>query len=309
MRVAVTYDGGAEAGPPDAAGVLEAVHAVVASLLRLGHAAFPVAIDRPLERVMPRLEAVDRIFNLTEGFRGRGEDEPRVAAFQELAGPAVTGARSDTLALARRKDRVNALLAARGLPVPPWLLASPGSGCPGWSRYPAIVKPAGEDGSVGIHDDSVVEHPWELDAALARLAGPALVQAFVPGRELAVGLVGSNVLPVSEIVFTGAQRVVSYGAKWSTGSPADRATLPVCPARISTTLHDRVVELARESWSALGGTGYARVDLRTDEAGAPYVLEVNPNPDLAPGAGLARMAGAAGWGYDGLVARILEETA
>lgn len=306
MRVAVTWDGGAEAGPPDAAAVREAVDAVVASLLRLGHAAFPVAIERPLERLLPRLEAVDRVFNLAEGFNGRGEDEPRLAALQKLAGRPVTGARSDTLALARRKDIVNALLSGRGLPVPECALVSAGSDAPGWSRFPAIVKPAGEDGSVGIDDDSIVEHPWELTAALSRVRGDALVQAFVGGRELAVGIVGTTALPVSEIVFAGAQRLVSYSAKWSPGSDADRATRPVCPARISRPLHDRVVSLAHESWAAVGGTGYARVDLRTDEAGEPYVLDVNPNPDLTPGAGLARMARAAGWGYDGLIARILE---
>ncbi len=306
MRVAVTHDAGAVAGPPDAAGVLEAVDAVVASLGRLGHAAFPVAVGRPLERVLARLAAVDLVFNLAEGLDGRGEAEPRVAAFQELAGRPMTGARSDTLSLARRKDRVNALLSTYGVPVPLWTLAGPDTAGE-WTRFPAIVKPAGEDGSVGIYESSVVDDPVELAVALGRTPAPALVQTFVGGRELNVGIVGDVVLPVAEIVFHGSQRIVSYGAKWSPGSPADLDTRPVCPARISATLHDHVVELARTAWSAVGGTGYGRVDLRTDDAGVVHVLEVNPNPDLAPGAGLARMAAAAGWGYDGLVARILEE--
>jgi D-alanine-D-alanine ligase len=307
VRVAVTHDAGAVAGPPDAAGVLESVDAVVASLGRLGHAAFPVAVGRPLERVLSRLAGVDVVFNLTEGLDGQGEAEPRAAALQELTGRPVTGARSDTLALARRKDRVNALLTSRGVPVPAWTLAGPETARV-WTRFPAIVKPAGEDGSVGIHESSVVDDAVELATALARTPEPALVQAFVGGRELNVAIVGEVVLPVSEIVFHGSQRIVSYGAKWSPGSPADLDTRPVCPARISATLHAQVVELARTAWSAVGGTGYGRVDLRTDDAGVPHVLEVNPNPDLAPGAGLARMAGAAGWGYDGLIARILEES-
>lgn len=306
MRIAVTHDAGARGGSPDAAGVLEAVDGVVAALGRLGHAAFPVAIDRPLDRVLPRLSAVDVIFNLTEGLDGRAEEEARLAGLQELAGRPMTGAGSDTLALARRKDRVNALLAARGLPVPEWAVVSSVT-IARWTRYPAIVKPAGEDASVGIHETSVVENAWELHAAAARAPAPALVQAFVGGRELNVGIVGDAVLPVSEIVFSGSQRVVSYAAKWSPGSGADLGTRPVCPARISATLHDRVVALASEAWEAVGGTGYGRVDLRTDAAGEPQILEVNPNPDLDPAAGLARMADAAGWGYDGLVARILEQ--
>ncbi len=307
MRIAVTHDAGARGGSPDTAGVLESVDAVLAALGRMGHAAFPIPVGRPLERLLPRLTAVDLIFNLVEGLEGRAEDEPRMAALQELAGRPVTGARSDCLALARRKDRVNALLQAAALPVPPWALATPAV-ADGWSAFPAIVKPVGEDGSVGIHDGSVVEQPWELTAAVSGATAPSLVQAFVAGRELNVGIVGRSVLPVSEIVFSGSQRVVSYAAKWAPGSSADRATQPVCPARISASLHDRVVELALGAWEAVGGTGYGRVDLRTDEAGEPWILEVNPNPDLAPSAGLARMADAAGWGYDGLVARILEES-
>ncbi len=306
MRIAVTHDAGARGGNPDTAGVLESVDAVLAALGRMGHAAFPIPVGRPLERLLPRLTAVDLLFNLVEGLEGRAEDEPRVAALQELAGRSMTGARSDCLALARRKDRVNALLQTAGLPVPPWMVARPETASR-WSAFPAIVKPLGEDGSVGIHDGSIVDDPWELSAAISRFPTPALVQSFVGGRELNVGIVGESVLPVSEIVFAGTQRVVTYAAKWAPGSSADRDTLPVCPARISATLQDRVVDLALRAWDAVGGTGYGRVDLRTDDAGQPWILEVNPNPDLAPSAGLARMANAAGWGYDGLIARILEE--
>ncbi|MFW6330419.1 MAG: D-alanine--D-alanine ligase family protein [Gemmatimonadota bacterium] len=303
--MAVTYDAGAEAGPADAAGVLDALTAVVESLGRLGHAAFPVPVGRPFDRVIPRLEAVDAIFNLTEGLDGRGAGEARAAALQELSGRPVTGSTADTLALARRKDWANAVLAARGLPVPPWTVVAPPAG-PDWAVFPAIVKPVAEDGSVGIDDDAVVETTWELRGAVSRAGSGSLVQAFIAGRELNVGIVGEAVLPVAEIVFSHRQRVVSYAAKWSPGSAADRGTRSVCPARISATLHDRVVALARDAWEAVGGRGYGRVDLRTDPAGEPWILEVNPNPDLAPDAGLARMAAAAGWGYDGLIERILE---
>jgi D-alanine-D-alanine ligase len=169
------------------------------------------------------------------------------------------------------------------------------------------VKPLDEDGSIGIGDDCLVHHRWELRTVLARADSDRLVQAFVGGREFNVGIVGSRVLPVAEIVFSGAQRVVSYAAKWAPGSDADRRTTPVCPARITGTLHDRLVELGLAAWRAVDGRSYGRVDLRLDAGGEPFVLEVNPNPDLAPGAGLARMARAAGWAYDGLIARIVEE--
>jgi D-alanine-D-alanine ligase len=307
MRIGVAYDYAADRdGSADTVGVKEAVDAVVESLVRLGHAAFPVAVALPLDRFLNRLGGVDLIFNLAEGFGGRAEDEPRLAALMELSGRPVTGAPFDALALCRRKDRVNALLESRGLAIPPWILAAPDQAVE-WDRFPAIVKPAGEDGSVGIDEASVVENPLELAAALGRMPGHALVQAFVGGRELQVGIVGDEVMPVAEIVFAGRQRVIGYAAKWSPGSEADRDTRPVCPARITTTLHESATELAFAAWSALGGRGYGRVDLRTDDGGRLHLLEVNPNPDLAPSAGLARMARVRGWSFGDLVGRIVRE--
>jgi D-alanine-D-alanine ligase len=108
------------------------------------------------------------------------------------------------------------------------------------------------------------------------------------------------VLPVAEIEFAGRQRVVSYAAKWDAGSDATGATPAVVPRPYpGTPSATSAVDAGPGAWAAVGGRGYGRVDLRTDDAGQPYVLEVNPNPDLAPDAGLARMAEAAGWGYAG----------
>jgi D-alanine-D-alanine ligase len=317
MKIAIVYDGAAAggavgAGPglvvaPDVAGVMAAVDAVAASLVTLGHVPALVPATGTLDGLARRLPAAlagaDLLFNLAEGLEGRAEAEAEVARLLEATGIPVTGAAADTLSLCRRKDRVNAVLEAAGVAVPAWALARPGS-VPDWSAFPAIVKPAGEDGSVGIGDDSVVEDAFELGFALARLSGEALVQRFVPGRELNVGFVGHMALPVAEIVFTAPHRVVGYAAKWEPGSAADLATSPVCPAALPPALEAEVLALAGAAWAAVGGTGYGRVDLRTDEEGQPLVLEVNPNPDLAPGAGLARMAGVAGWSYTELVGRI-----
>jgi D-alanine-D-alanine ligase len=306
MRIAIVYDHAAHDGPADVAGVLEAVGAVAAVLEAEGHTTTTFLATEPLQALAARLEAQDLVFNLAEGLGGRADGEAGVAAVLESAGPPVTGASSHTLSLCRRKDRANALLEASGIPVPAWR-AVPAGGRPDWHRFPAIVKPAGEDGSVGIDEASVVDDVVELNAALDRLTRDGLVQVFVGGRELNVGLVGQEVLPVSEILFAACQRAVTYAAKWAAGSLDDRRTPVECPARLPAALANQAVALARAAWAAVGGRGYGRVDLRTDEAGHPYVLEVNPNPDLAPDAGLARMAEAAGWGYVGLVHRILEE--
>jgi D-alanine-D-alanine ligase len=139
-----------------------------------------------------------------------------------------------------------------------------------------------------------------------------LVQAYVPGREFNVGFVGSQMLPISEISFermpAGSWPIVSYAAKWVPGSPEDVGTQPVCPARIPAELAKRLGAAARRAWDYLAGSeGYGRVDLRVDDAGQVWVLEVNPCPDISRDAGLARMARAQGWTYEEMLLRIVDE--
>ncbi|MBS1241420.1 MAG: ddl, partial [Gemmatimonadetes bacterium] len=93
------------------------------------------------------------------------------------------------------------------------------------------------------------------------------------------------------------------------GSPEYVGTDPVCPARVDQALADRILTVARRAWEVLGGgEGYGRVDLRVAPDGTPYVLEVNPNPDLSSDAGFARMGGALGWNYDALIGQVVGET-
>jgi len=137
-----------------------------------------------------------------------------------------------------------------------------------------------------------------------------LVQRYVAGREFNVGLVGDKVLPIAEIDFStmpaDSWPILTYAAKWHVGSPEDLGSVPVCPAEIPRSLAERLVKAAEAAWRAMHGKGYGRVDLRVDERGEPWVLEVNPNPDLNDDAGLSRMAQTAGWDYAELVRRIAE---
>jgi D-alanine-D-alanine ligase len=97
-------------------------------------------------------------------------------------------------------------------------------------------------------------------------------------------------------------------AKWLPGSPQHEGTLPVCPAEDSDELEATNAKVARDAWECVsGGEGYGRVDLRVNEEGRPYVLEVNPCPDLSSNAGLARMGRAFGWSYDDLVMQVVDE--
>ena len=250
-------------------------------------------------------------FNLCEGLGGQAAGEPLAADAVERLGLPLTGARPFTLALCLRKDVVNGHLRALGLPVPEWAVAHPGVPL-AWRRYPAIVKPAAEDASIGIDARSVVGNRRELLAARDRghpRWGRLIVQRYVDGREFNLAVVGDRVLPHSEIVWSlprGAPRIVSYAAKWEPGSVEYKGTPPRLLGPSEARLGARLTRLARRVWAAVDGAGYGRVDVRMDARGRLHVIDVNPNPDLSPDAGLARQAAAAGWSYGELVGRIVD---
>jgi D-alanine-D-alanine ligase len=137
-----------------------------------------------------------------------------------------------------------------------------------------------------------------------------LVQHFVDGREVNVGILGEAVLPIAEIDFgrmpKGMWRIVTYKSKWETGSEEDLGSAPRCPARLPAAVAAQLRRVAIASWRLVGGAGYGRVDMRIDERGRPWILEVNANPDISPDAGLARMARVAGIEYGALVRQVCE---
>jgi D-alanine-D-alanine ligase len=104
----------------------------------------------------------------------------------------------------------------------------------------------------------------------------------------------------------GMWRIVTYRSKWEDGSDEDLGSAPRCPARLPAALAAQLRKAAVAAWRIVGGSGYGRVDLRIDERGRPWILEVNANPDIAPTAGLARMAGVAGIDYGALVRQVCE---
>jgi D-alanine-D-alanine ligase len=136
------------------------------------------------------------------------------------------------------------------------------------------------------------------------------VQRYIGGREINVGILGDEVLPISEIDFgampRGKWRIVTYQSKWLAGSEEDVGAAPRCPADLSPKLTDDVRRIALAAWRLVGGHGYGRVDMRIDAAGKPWILEVNANPDIAPDAGLARMASVVGIEYPALVRTMCE---
>jgi D-alanine-D-alanine ligase len=313
MKIALLFDGvSALAKTPDML-ILGTVEAVESALHSSGNTVVrvPIGIDgRWIERL--RRGKFDLAFNLCEGIDGVAAAEPAVISVLELLRLPYTGASSWTTAVCLRKHVVNDLLAGAGLPVPPNAVVRPGDRVPSVG-LPAICKPAAEDASLGVEQRSVVRSARALSARVRQMHecwDEVLVQRFIDGREVNVGIVGDRVLPVAEIDFGGMPRgmwrIVSYRSKWETGSDEDLGAAPRCPADLSPELTAEVKRIALEAWRAVGGEGYGRADLRIDADGQPWLLEVNANPDFAPDAGLARMASVAGTDYPALVHEICE---
>ena len=313
MKVAVLFDGLSALGKTPDVLILETIEAVEAALSDAGNAVSRVPVNpdgRWVERV--RRGKFDRVFNLCEGIDGVGALEPAVISALELMGVPYTGASSYTTALCLRKHVVNTLLDRARLPVPRFGVVTPGGQLPAVG-FPAIAKPAAEDASIGVEQRSVVRNVRALadrvEAMHARW-DEILVQRFVDGREVNVGILGETALPVAEIDFRGMPKgmwkIVSYQSKWLTGSEEDLGSVPRCPAELPPELTQELKHIALSAWRAVGGHGYGRVDFRVDSTGKPWLLEVNANPDLSPDAGLARMARVAGLDYPGLVHAICE---
>ncbi len=234
----------------------------------------------------------DVVFNLCEAPVGRPDREPHVAALFEWIGIPFTGSGSETLALCRRKDRANAVLTAAGVAVPHG------------GTFPCVVKPADEDGSAGITHESLCADAAAVERARARLAGPAIVEDFLPGREFAVTLWGRDLgehVSVGETLFLHGLRLNTYVGKWDLES-REWADSPLSyDCEIEPWLRESVVETARAAWRAVGIRGYARIDIRLDAAGTPRVLDVNPNPSIEPGVGVHRAVVEAGWSWSDFI--------
>ncbi len=313
MKIGILFDGLSALGTNPDGLILESVEAVEKAIEDWGHQHVRVPVNpdgRWVERV--RRANFDLVFNLCEGIDGVAAFEPMVISVLELFGIPFTGNTSTTAALCLRKNIINALLDRAGLPVPRWALSRRGEKVASVG-FPAICKPAAEDASIGIEQRSVVRSSRALSARLLAMHqrwDDIVVQRYIEGREVNVGIVDDQILPIAEINFgdmpRGMWKIVSYQSKWITGSEEDLGATPTCPADLPVKLTRELERIAITAWRAVGGTGYGRVDFRIDGDGQPWLLEVNPNPDIATDAGLARMARVAGMDYSALIRRVCE---
>ena len=266
-----------------------------------------------------RAEKPDVVFNLCDtGFRDDYNLEPHVAAMFDILDVPYTGNNYFTLALCQNKARAKDILTYNGVLTPKFqVFTSAERKLDAELKFPMIVKPIREDGSVGIRERSVVSNEEQLKEEVDHIVNlhkqEALVEEFIDGREFTVSLIGNRrpiVLPVVEIDFSGMPehlpKIVSYRAKWIKQSLAYKHSPIICPANIDERMAKTIEETARKCYKIFGCRGYARIDFRYDEKEKKlYVLEINPNPDISEEFETAKAAFAANMTYADLILKII----
>jgi D-alanine-D-alanine ligase len=320
MKVTIIHASDA-VDPPPADPVLEQV---AGALRTAGHTVSTLAVDQDLAATVQSLttDRPDLVFNLAESFAGKSALEGSVAGLLNLVDLRYTGSSPTGLTLAGDKSISTKVLRANGVKTPESTTLFRGNiESAGKLAFPLIVKPPQEDASLGITGKSVVRDLQELFQQLDTLndeyASPILVEEFIDGREFYVGVLGNDrpvALPPMEMDFTGfpadKPRIASWSAKWGEdgeGSGAEYAgTKSVFPENLDEELVERLHSVALAAFQALRLRDYARVDMRVNQSGEVFVLEINPNCYLEKAAEFARAAGKNGMEYDALIARIVE---
>ncbi len=236
---------------------------------------------------LPEITEADLVFLILHGLPGEGGE---IQALLELAGVLYTGSGPLGSALAMDKDVAKRICRHAGIPTPDWLMWPAPREAIEHLGYPLVVKPSKTGSTVGT---SVVRSYAEIEPAVAealRYDDEVLLEAFLPGRELTVGVLGERALAVGEIVPPG--EIFDYQAKYTPG-----ATREIFPAALPEDLTETVKQLALAAHRALKLRDFSRVDFRLDSAGRPCFLEANTLPGLTSTSLLPQSAAASGIGF------------
>jgi D-alanine-D-alanine ligase len=326
LHVCLVYNAYAPPGQESAddrggtADLRKMIRQMARTLRHIGHnvTVLPLAHDlfgflRKLRRLHP-----DVVFNQYDDVVHGALYEMRLAALVRMMGFPITGSPALALGLCRYKHMTASLLMGAGIPIPPntALLETVSAVDQHKWNFPVIVQASQEHAGIGLERDSVVQSKNALRQKVREILKhynqPALAQHFLPGREFNVGVIGGNrlrVLPLAEVDYAELPAeippIMSYAAKWVETSEEYKKTSVICPANVEPELARQISNVTLQAFRAVSGWGYGRVDIRLDEEGQPRVLEVNCNPCLDEGMGLARCAAAAGISYPQLFEHIL----
>jgi len=293
---------------------------VLTALRAIGHEARAVGLKsdlavlgRAIREFRPHL-----CFNLVEDFNGIPSRDQHVVSYLELISQPYTGSNPRGLTLARDKALTKKVLSYHGVRVPRFGVFPVGRPVrrPALLAFPLMIKSLSQEGSIGIAQASVVYDDGQLADRVSlfhdRHNADAIAEEYIDGRELYVSVMGNRKLvtfPVWELCLDGlppdVPRIATANVKWNE-TYRRRHGIRSQPARdLPAALADRIAELGKEIYRALDLSGYARIDLRLAPDGEIYLLEANPNPQVARGDDFADSAAAVGIDYESLLQRIL----
>jgi D-alanine-D-alanine ligase len=313
--------------PPDDAKVKDSDAAewrtefdVIQTLRKAGHEAQAIGVGDDLAVIRNAIAELkpDIAFNLLEGFADVASWDQNVVAFLELLRMPYTGCNSRGLLLARDKALAKKILAYHRIDVPDFVVFPKERAVrrPRRLRFPLIVKSLTFDASIGISQASVVEDDTKLEERVRFIhescGTAALVEEYIDGRELYVGILGHErlqVLPIWELSFAGmpeeSRKIATERLKWSLTYQKKHGIVSGPAKDLPEALERKIASVCKRVYRNLMQSGYARIDLRLTEEGRVYVLEANPNPQLAHGEDFADSAEKAGIAYGTLLEKIL----
>lgn len=270
-----------------AGGVVKAAPPDTKSLMRMNAA---------MQGTLRQLPEADVLFLALHG--GQGEDGT-LQALLDLTGVPYTGSGHLASALAMDKDLSKHLFRAAGVPTADWLMApATVNQVQSALGFPVVVKPSKQGSTVGLH---VVKEPGDLQKAIDDAYehdDEVMIEKFIPGRELTVGILGDVALPVGEII--PKHEIYDYECKYTPGMAVEEF-----PAKLSDKEAKTVQELARKAFHALKLKGYARIDFRMSPDGTFYCLEANTLPGMTQTSLIPQAAAAAGIAFPELCERIV----
>ena len=286
---------------------------------KLGHEPVMYELDGTQKSLLGLAKVeCDLVFNLAESFADDDTADFKIAAFLELLGKKYTGTGTHGLMLAQDKAVAKKIFAFHGIHTPTF--AKCFRGRLDFShdlQFPVIVKPAREDGSIGIEFSAVVNSIRELmermDWLHANFDSPVLIEEYIDGREMYVGVIGNDkaeALPIVELDLSklpdGTPRIAAAEVKWGKGTKAYKDTKSAIATDLSEEIVQTLQQTAVAAYQALELRDYGRVDMRLQPDGRVHVIEVNPNPWLSSRAEFAMAARKSGRTYPQLIEEIIE---
>ena len=292
---------------------------VLTTLREMGHSVRPVGIKDDLTVIRRAVEEFKPhiAFNMMENFHEIGAFDHNIVSYLELLRVPYTGCNPRGLMLARDKALSKTLLAYHRIPAPEFAVVRVGRRPrrPKRLAFPLIVKSLTQEASIGISQASVVHDDEKMRERVefihSSVGTDAIIERYIDGRELYVGIIGNQrlrVFPVWELHFTkmpdDVHRIATERVKWSVKYQR-KYGIKTQAAKLPDDVAAYIQRLCKRVYRTLDLSGYARIDLRMDGSGRVFVMEANPNPQLAYGEDFAESAERAGMDYDALLQQIL----